>query len=338
MNRPRGKLWLPVWLLLAGLGLVRPATAPAEVEVLATTYPIYLFTRNLMAGVPGSRVSLLMGTPGCPHDYNPTPRELETLSRAEILASGGLKLDAFLERALGVAKPGLKIIDASGGLAGEPRAAPAVILDLGAARSWYRGRSQAPPGPDPHLFASLSGAMTLTLNLAEGLARLDPAGAEIYRTNAIGLNAEYKSLLERYWAVGVKLRQPKVILGHSVLSYLAADLGLTVAAVIEDEEEAPVSAARLSALAALAGREGVRAVLVDPDGRLDLARTVGAEARLPVAVIDPVTSGPDEPPADYFQKVFLTNLQVLDELFSRPPPAPEEKAPAAGRPAKTGRK
>ena len=310
-----------LWLWLALQIAAGPRAASAGVEVLAADYPVYLFTRSLLAGVPGGRVTLLTAAPGCSHDHVLAPAELETLSRADILVSGGLALDTFLERALSVAKPGLKIIDAGGGgLKVRASLNQALVLDLAAARKWYRASEER---PDPHLFASLSGAMTMTDNLAEALARLDPQGAETYRDNALEINAQYQRLLYEAQAVAARWSpRPRVILSHGVLRYLATDLRLTVADIIEGAEEEPVSAARLAELVGRA-RE-CAAVLADPDGRLDLARTVGAEARRPVAVLDPAVSGPADPPPDYFQKVFLTNLAVLNELFTQPPAKPRK--------------
>jgi len=314
-----------------------PRAARAGLDLVAVDYPVYLFTRNLVANLPDSRVSLLAAAPGCPHDQVLTPAALETISRAEVLVSGGLDLDSFLERALSVAKPGLKVIDASGGgSTARPEDNQALVLDLAAARKWYR----TPRGerPDPHLFASLSGAAVMTANLAEGLGRLDPDGAQLYRTNANEINAGYKKLLYDLQAVAALWSpKPRVVLSHGSLSYLASDLGLDVADVIEGSAEEAVSAARLAELVNRA--RDCAAVLADPDGRLDLARIVGAEARRPVAVIDPVTSGPADPPGDYFQKVMRTNLAVLHELFTRPPvppppaPAPQKPAPAPAKPA-----
>jgi len=40
-----------------------------------------------------------------------------------------------------------------------------------------------------------------------------------------------------------------------------------------------------------------------------------------VVVIDPVSAGPADAPLDYYQKVMLTNAQVLLELFTKPQPA-----------------
>ena len=320
-------------LLILWLGLVLPLwprAALAGLDLVAVDYPVFLFTRNLLANVPDSRVSLLAAAPGCPHDQILTPAALEAISRAEILVSGGLDLDSFLERALGVAKTGLKIIDASGGgLAVRPEENQALVLDLAAARNWYR--ASGPERPDPHLFASLSGAAVMISNLAEALGRLDPDGAQLYRSKANEINAGYKKLLYDLQAVAALWSpKPRVILSHGSLRYLASDLGLEVADIIDGSEEAPVSAARLGELVNLA--RDCAAVLADPDGRLDLARIVGAEARRPVAVIDPVTSGPADPPGDYFQKVMRTNLAVLHELFTRPPTQPKPE-PAPPKPA-----
>jgi ABC-type Zn uptake system ZnuABC Zn-binding protein ZnuA len=253
-----------------------------------------------------------------------TPAALETLSRAEILVSGGLGLDSFLARALGVAKPGLKIIDAAGGgLTVSPENNQSLVLSLAEARNWYG--TPEPQRPDPHLFASITGAMAMTANIAEGLGRLDPQGAQLYRSTANEISAGFQKLLFEFQAVAARWSpKPRVVLSHGSLSYLAADLGLTVEDVIDASGEASVSAARLGDLVNKA--KDCAAVLADPEGQLNLARTVGAGARRPVAVIDPVSSGPPDPPADYFQKVLQTNLAVLDRLFTAQ--AASEKAEA----------
>jgi ABC-type Zn uptake system ZnuABC Zn-binding protein ZnuA len=282
--------------------------------LVAADFPVYLFTRNLLNNVPDSRVTLLTAAP----DQALTPAALEMLSRAEVLVSAGLGLDAFLERALGVAKAGLRVIDApGGGLALPPEENQALVLDLAAARAWYRVPEERPVS---HLFASLSGAMTMTANLAEALGRLDPSGAQLYRTNANEINAGFKKLLFDFQAVAARWTpRPRVVLSHEALSGLAADLGLTVADIMEGSAEEPVSAVRLQELAGRARESS--AVLAAPDARLNLARTVGAEAGRPVALIDPVASGPADAPGDYFQKVLQTNLVVLHELFTQKKPA-----------------
>ena len=39
------------------------------------------------------------------------------------------------------------------------------------------------------------------------------------------------------------------------------------------------------------------------------------ETGVPVCVLDPLTSGPADPPADYYETVMLHNMKLLQEAF-----------------------
>ncbi len=315
--------------MIGALALVRAPLASAAEDLLCSTYPVYLFTRNLAEGRDRFQVNLMIDSArGCPHDYAPTPAELERLSQARVLVINGLGLEGFLGRALKVARPDLKILDASGGRAPGGSAEPPVIL-IGkeAAAAMFAGHHH--DGPNPHLFVAPGPASAMVSNIAFGLTELDPEGADIYRNNAARLSREMTELSAAFDAARARLGGPKVIISHSVFEYMTQALNMTVVATVEEEDGAEPSAARLAELVRLARREGVRAVLVDPQGNLNLARTLGSEARIPVAVIDPVAAGPLDAPLDYYRKVMLTNLDVLVELFTKP-------AAPAGAPAKSG--
>lgn len=326
MNRLFTRILLPVLAAAFLVGPMGTRTAWAAEDLLCSTFPVYLFTKNITQGRDNFRVGLLIDSAlGCPHDYAPTPADLERLSRARVLVINGLGLEAFLPLALRVAKPDLAVIDASGGRApGAAEGEMKVVLTKAEATAL----SHSHDGPNPHLFAAPGTAAALVRNIAEGLASVDPEGAETYRANAARLAGEFQTLAAAFQAAGKKLGHPPVIIGHGVFDYLAQDLGLTVAARIEEVDGVEPSAARLTELAALAKERGVRAILVDPEGDANLARTLGAEAKVPVAVIDPVSGGPADAPLDYYQQVMLTDLDVLFKLFgAAPAPAPAETKP-----------
>ena len=304
--------------LFLGLLVFSIPSALSARDLLCSTFPVYLFTRNVVEGTTAYSPALMVDSRlGCPHDYAPTPADLERLSQAEVLVMSGLGLDAFLARAVGVARNDLKIIDASGGLKAneEAGAAPVIIIDKKAVLDMGLDRHHH-DGPNPHLFASPTTAARQVGHIAEGLAVLDPENASIYRTNAQRYVARLTDLAASLKVAGEKMNNPKVIVGHGIFDYLARDLGLTIVAAIEEEDGAEPSAARLAALIKQAREEGARAVLVDPQGNIELARTLGAEAKLPVAVIDPVAAGPADAPLDYYEKVMLTDLEVLGQLFA----------------------
>ena len=310
-------------------GLTRPAAA-AEKELLASTFPVYLFARNITEGTDYFRLRLLVDSArGCPHDYAPTPAELERLAQADILIINGLGLEGFLSRALTVARADLKIIDGSGGpeaadaagRSGEQAAGTALVLNRSTYLETNLVGGHHHGGPNPHLFAAPGTAALMTRNIAEGLASLDSERAETYRANGARLAAELEASAGALRAAGAQLGHPKVMVSHSIFEYLAADLGFEVVAAIEEEDGAEPTAARLSELARLARSAGVRAILADPSENVDFARLLGGEARVPVAALDLVAAGPLDAPLDYYQKVMATDLEVLTTLFLGPPPA-----------------
>jgi zinc/manganese transport system substrate-binding protein/zinc transport system substrate-binding protein len=300
------------------------SSAWAQGSLLCSTFPMYLFTKNISQGRDTFTIDLMLaGAQGCPHDYAPTPAELERLSQANILVINGRGLEAFLGQALKVAKIDLSIVDASGPVGAEPNAALLLtrndLMDKG--ETLLNG--EAPP--NPHLFAAPSTAARQVERIAEALAALDPGGAELYRANAAKFSEDLRGIAGAFARAGQALGQPKIIASHGIFDFMAQDMGLTLVAAIEEEDGVPPSPARLGQLINLAKEQEVRAILVDPHGNVDLARALGAETKIPVALIDPVDSGPPDAPLEYYQGVMLTDLDVLLKLLTPPQEDPKAK-------------
>lgn len=297
--------------------------AASAADLLSSTFPIYLISKNIIAGSSFYEPELMVDSlRGCPHDYAPTAADLERLSQARVLIINGLGLDAFLGRAFGVARSDLRIIDASGGAAAASGQAATIVRrpeELEAeSQAHDHDHDHGHGGPNPHLFASPSTTARLALNIAQGLAETDPDNAALYLANGERY-AERLGRLARVMAqAGASFGQPKVIVSHGIFEYLAQDLGLEILGYLEPADGAEPSAAHLNHLSNLAREKGARAILVDPEANFDLARTLGAETGLPVAVIDLAASGPIDAPRDYFEQVMLQDLAVLQQLFSQP--------------------
>ena len=95
----------------------QPSGQPAELRVLATTFPVYLFTRNVAHSCPYVRVELLIpAQAGCPHDYAPAPRDLQKLAQAQVVVMNGLGLEEFLAAPLKKINAKVAVIDSSKGI------------------------------------------------------------------------------------------------------------------------------------------------------------------------------------------------------------------------------
>ncbi|MGL4209221.1 MAG: metal ABC transporter substrate-binding protein [Candidatus Adiutrix sp.] len=312
--------------------VLTPTRAMAAEEILCSTYPVYLFTQNIVQGRDFFTPRMLDSAPaGCPHDYAPTPADLEHLSQARLLLINGLGLEAFLPRAIRVARADIKIIDASGGedfttapqddIFATPVEAHLFItknelMSMGGAGD---GHDHSHDEVNPHIFAAPSTAALMVANIASALSQLDPEGQALYRQNANRLIGELTALAQQFKEVGQLATHPNVIATHSVFDYLAQDMGINIVAKIEEEDGAALGAAHLASLVTLAKEKQIQAIWADPNDNVSAARVLGAETGILVVIIDPVSSGPPMAPLDYYQKVMSTNINVLSQLFTLPP-------------------
>ena len=68
-------------------------------KILCTTYPVFLFVREVAAGGPVRPELLLPPDAGCPHDYSLTPGDLMKLSG--IVRRSGINRVLFAEKHAG---------------------------------------------------------------------------------------------------------------------------------------------------------------------------------------------------------------------------------------------
>src|SRR3989339_1276626 len=72
---------------------------PEEIRIVASFYPMYIMTRNVVKDVPGVTVSSLAPSmTGCLHDYALTTADMKSLAGANVFVGNGAGMEAFLER------------------------------------------------------------------------------------------------------------------------------------------------------------------------------------------------------------------------------------------------
>lgn len=293
--------------LLAALSAV---SAEPQTKVLCSTYPIYQLARNVAEGSKLISLELLVPpNAGCPHDYSLTPQDMKKIASANAMVVNGLKMEGFLGEPVKKANASIIVIDSSTGIkdtleySGEE-------IDHDAAK---KEEDDEHNGVNPHLFASPKMAAKIVLNIAGGLSKLDPKEAPLFAKNAKAYSERLEKLGAEMAVLGKSLKNPKIVTEHGVFDYLARDMGLQVAGVIrayEEEGQAP-SAAAIIRIAKLIKERKVGAIFTEPQYPDEIGRTISGEAKVPVAKLDPVASGPESAPLDYYETAMRKNMDVL---------------------------
>ena len=87
--------------LLSGCTPQQTGREDEKLHILASTYPIYLFTKTLTEGVDGVEVTQLIDeTVSCLHDYTLTVPDMKAIEKADIIILNGAELEVFMEDAL----------------------------------------------------------------------------------------------------------------------------------------------------------------------------------------------------------------------------------------------
>ena len=285
-----------------------PASGPAAtVKVLCSTFPMYLFTRNVTSGREGVQVDLMIpAVMGCPHEYSLTPQDMRKIGAAGVFIANGLGMEEFLGEPLKQGNARIVVVDTSAG-----------VGDLIQIEEEHHDGREGTAGhmrhfvPNPHLFASPRLAAKVVRNIAEGLSKVDPAGAEVYKKNAAAYAARLERLADEFVAATKDLPSKKIVTEHAVFDYLARDCGLAIVAVVEENPGQEPSPAGMTALIKTIKASGASAVFTEPQYPAKVGKTIADQVGIPVAALDPVANGPDNAPLDYYETTMRANLATL---------------------------
>ena len=249
------RLGLFLSLAVTGCAVRAPFGDDRRPYVLATTTTL----ASIAQGIAGDRLRVrsLLPVGASPEEYQPTPRDIETLHAADMLVVNGSGLEDWLGRTIENSKnPGLRIVDCTRGL-------PVV-------------------GGNPHLWMDPVFARAYAEKIRDGLVLADPANAAVYRANAAVYDAKLVALTERTRSTiaTVPEAQRSMIVFHSAFAYYNRRFGLRTIGVIETSPGAEPSPLLIARIVTLARANHVRAVFAEPEYSPNLVEALAQSAHI----------------------------------------------------------
>jgi zinc/manganese transport system substrate-binding protein len=290
--------------LLAALLSLAAGPAAAKLRVVATLPDVADMARQ----IGGERIEVETIAQGGqdPHKVPVKPSFVTKLNRADALVVQGLGLEhTFLPALLEVASnpkilpTGPAYIDASVWI--EPLEVPT---------SQNRSQGELHPLGNPHFNLDPVRGKEMARAIADGLARVDPAGASSYQE---GL-ARYTALLDRKIAEWERLAAPlrgvKAVSYHRDLVYLADRYGLELVGTIETKPGVPATSAHIERLIDEMKRDQVKLVIREVAYELPLAERVAERTGARVATVSTLAGGLPGTDGSYVASV-QANLEAL---------------------------
>lgn len=284
--------------------------------VLATTFPIYQVVRHIVQGREGVKVDLLLPSQmGCPHNYALTPQDMQKLSWADILVINGIGMEEFLGAPVKRANSRIRVIDSSTGIREVlfySKAQHSIPAQKGVPTE--RGPEHPHADVNPHLFVSPRMQAKIAMNIAEGLSVADPDGKVTYFKNARDYAGTMNLLADEMEALGKRFQNNRIVQTHEAFDYLARDMGLRIIAVLQIHGQEP-SASRMIRLIASIREQSAGAILSEPQYPGKIGKVLSKETGIPVVLLDPVATGPENAPLDYYETVMRQNMKILESTM-----------------------
>jgi zinc/manganese transport system substrate-binding protein len=217
--------------------------------VVATTPEVADFVRNI--GGDHVTVTQIIKPNVDPHDYEPTPADIQAISTAKVVVKNGVGLEKWLDPTIESAGFTGPVVDTSQGVPlrkGDP------------------GNEEMAAG-DPHIWHSPLNAKIMVTNIEKALATADAADASTYQANLTAYAAKLDQLDKDNLAKFAKLPpdQRKLVTNHDAFGYYVDRYHLDfVGSVIPSmDTSAELSAKQLNDLVAKIKATGTKAIFTE---------------------------------------------------------------------------
>src|SRR5262245_1905576 len=271
-------------VLLAAAAAAAPAPALAKLNVAASTTDL----ASIAASVGGEQVEVFaIAKPSSdPHRIEALPSYMVKVSRAKVFLKVGLGLDQWADAIVdGSRNSGLQMVDCSRDVHVLERPTGKVDASMG----------DVHPDGNPHYWLDPRNGAVVANNIADALAKADPANAAQYHARAEAFGKEAQATWERDAEAAKKLASHTVFTYHRSWSYFADAFGLEVVNTVEPVPGIPPTAKHLAELVDQAKARKVGLLIQEPyfasDGGKFLTREAGVRQVVEAASCDDPTAG-----------------------------------------------
>jgi len=255
-----------------------PQSTSSKLNVVASFYPIGEFAR----AVGGELVDVNIMTPSGvePHDYEPTAKQIGSLSSADVFLFNGGGVDVWATRLQDdLASRGVRVVEMSS------------VMDVllpPVEHEEDESTHDEEESFDPHFWLDPKLVKKEVKKIEEVFSERDPLHAKDYKKNAdaylLSLDALDLSFQNGLRSCGLR----KVVTSHAAFSYLAKAYSFEVMAIAGLSPEEEPSAGQMAEIARLAKKNGVKHIFFETLVNPKLSETIASEIGAKTLVFNPL--------------------------------------------------
>lgn len=243
-----------------------------KVSVVVSFNPLREFAEAVGKDKISIKVIVPEGTE--PHDFEPKPRDMESIEKAQVFVYNGLGMEVWVEKTLtAVNNKALEIVEASKGAE--------VIKSTDEQQGEEAGEENGQVGYDPHIWLSLKEAKNSAKNIKDALVKVDSQNKNFYEENYKEFAAKLDELYNEYKKKFETVSNKNFVTGHAAFAYLCRDFGLKQNSVEDVFAEGEPTPKKMKNLIDYSKSNNIKVIfmeeLASPKVSETLAKEVGAK-------------------------------------------------------------
>ncbi len=277
-------------VLLASVFMLCGASAfAAKKSIVCVTYPEYDWVMNILGGkASGFNVTLLQKNGTDLHSYQPSVKDIASISSCDMLVYVGGESDEWVEKALSNAKnKNMVVVNMMEVLGDKVKEEEFVEGMQGEAHEHEHEHEHEHHHDahhhdedeveyDEHVWLSLKNAVVIVNHLSEKIQSLDSANSSVYKSNAASYVKQISDLDKEYEKAVATSSKKTVLFGDRFpFRYLVDDYGLSYfAAFVGCSAESEASFETITFLSKKVDELGLKSVLTIEKSDKKIARTI----------------------------------------------------------------
>ncbi|MDN4607803.1 metal ABC transporter solute-binding protein, Zn/Mn family [Sporosarcina highlanderae] len=314
------KLLVPIMLILTLLvsacgnedkGTVE-LNSENKLSVYTSVYPLQYFTERI--GGDFVDVHSIYPVGADEHSFDPTQKDMITLSDSDLFFYIGLGLEGFVDNAKRTLKGGHVELVATGDAISEDQ-----LKEGQHDEEEEHGHEEHDHGQlDPHVWISPLLSIELAASIKDALIAKMPAQEETFEKNFSLLEDDLMELDKRFREMASKAETKTFFVSHAAFGYIANEYGLTQVAIAGLNSQSEPSQKQLTQIVEQAKKEKVNYILFEQNISSKLTEVVrkeiGAES-LTLHNLSVLTQDDIKNNETYFT-LMERNLRVLEQALS----------------------
>jgi zinc transport system substrate-binding protein len=166
---------------------------------------------------------------------------------------------------------------------------------------------------DPHFWLDPARMGAVAGEVADALAEVDPANAELYASNAAALEGDLKELDTEIKSGLADCAQDTVVVSHNAFQYFGLAYALHMRAIAGLSPDSEPSPEHIAELQDLIDTEGITTVFSETLASPKMAETLSADLGLDTGVLDPIEGLSDDTADEDYLSLMRANLAALQD-------------------------